>query len=159
MSFTTVWVSKLDETVSLTGFGTFVEHDDIVFISVAVLVWFNDHRLCPWLLDFSDVCMVLEVLGHQLLKWIIKSNYMGLPMVCVKSILRQVRLFYIHIDIKNVRSNIKNNFSDLFLPVYGIHIAAPSKPWEWFIRVLLLLFRFSRAWITCTRNARSSTQT
>lgn len=37
-----------------------------------------------------DVCMVLEVLGHQLLKWIIKSNYQGLPLLCVKSILRQV---------------------------------------------------------------------
>uniref|UniRef100_A0A8C7WWH4 non-specific serine/threonine protein kinase n=1 Tax=Oryzias sinensis TaxID=183150 RepID=A0A8C7WWH4_9TELE len=36
------------------------------------------------------VCMVLEVLGHQLLKWIIKSNYMGLPLVCVKTIIRQV---------------------------------------------------------------------
>ncbi|XP_053156300.1 SRSF protein kinase 3 [Hemicordylus capensis] len=35
------------------------------------------------------VCMVLEVLGHQLLKWIIKSNYQGLPIPCVKSILRQ----------------------------------------------------------------------
>lgn len=38
--------------------------------------------------------MVLEVLGHQLLKWIIKSNYMGLPLVCVKSILRQVSLLH-----------------------------------------------------------------
>lgn len=37
--------------------------------------------------------MVLEVLGHQLLKWIIKSNYMGLPLVCVKSILRQVQWY------------------------------------------------------------------
>ncbi|XP_022421565.1 SRSF protein kinase 3 isoform X5 [Delphinapterus leucas] len=36
------------------------------------------------------VCMVLEVLGHQLLKWIIKSNYQGLPVPCVKSIVRQV---------------------------------------------------------------------
>lgn len=34
--------------------------------------------------------MVLEVLGHQLLKWIIKSNYMGLPLACVKAIIRQV---------------------------------------------------------------------
>ncbi|XP_073495918.1 SRSF protein kinase 3 isoform X2 [Phyllobates terribilis] len=35
------------------------------------------------------VCMVLEVLGHQLLKWIIKSNYEGLPLPCVKSIIHQ----------------------------------------------------------------------
>lgn len=39
---------------------------------------------------FPDVCMVMEVLGHQLLKWIIKSNYMGLPLVCVKAIIKQV---------------------------------------------------------------------
>lgn len=38
-----------------------------------------------------DVCMVFEVLGHHLLKWIIKSNYQGLPVRCVKSIIRQVR--------------------------------------------------------------------
>lgn len=37
--------------------------------------------------------MVLEVLGHQLLRWIIKSNYTGLPLPCVKSILGQV-FFY-----------------------------------------------------------------
>ncbi len=34
--------------------------------------------------------MVFEVLGHHLLKWIIKSNYQGLPLPCVKSIIRQV---------------------------------------------------------------------
>lgn len=34
--------------------------------------------------------MVLEVLGHELLKWIVKSNYTGLPLPCVKSILKQV---------------------------------------------------------------------
>lgn len=37
-----------------------------------------------------DVCMVFEVLGHHLLKWIIKSNYQGLPLPCVKSIIQQV---------------------------------------------------------------------
>lgn len=48
--------------------------------------------LCCWLpfTPSPDVCMVLEVLGHQLLKWIIKSNYQGLPVPCVKSIVRQV---------------------------------------------------------------------
>lgn len=40
--------------------------------------------------SLSDVCMVFEVLGHHLLKWIIKSNYQGLPLPCVKSIIRQV---------------------------------------------------------------------
>lgn len=43
-------------------------------------------------LTSPDVCMVLEVLGHQLLRWIITSKYTGLPLPCVKSILRQVLL-------------------------------------------------------------------
>lgn len=34
--------------------------------------------------------MVFEVLGYHLLKWIIKSNYQGLPLPCVKSIICQV---------------------------------------------------------------------
>lgn len=36
--------------------------------------------------------MVFEVLGHHLLKWIIKSNYQGLPLPCVKKIIQQVCL-------------------------------------------------------------------
>uniref|UniRef100_H2YVG2 non-specific serine/threonine protein kinase n=1 Tax=Ciona savignyi TaxID=51511 RepID=H2YVG2_CIOSA len=46
----------------------------------------------------THVCMVFEVLGHHLLKWIIKSNYQGMPIPCVKSIIKQVlqRLDYLH---------------------------------------------------------------
>ncbi|KAK2507752.1 hypothetical protein MC885_009018 [Smutsia gigantea] len=57
----------------------------------------------------SDVCMVLEVLGHQLLKWIIKSNYQGLPVPCVKSIVRQVLhgLDYLHTKCKIIHTDIK----------------------------------------------------
>ncbi|XP_074872712.1 SRSF protein kinase 3 isoform X2 [Carettochelys insculpta] len=55
------------------------------------------------------VCMVLEVLGHQLLKWIIKSNYQGLPLPCVKSIVRQVLqgLDYLHTKCKIIHTDIK----------------------------------------------------
>nr|XP_023422540.1 SRSF protein kinase 1 [Cavia porcellus] len=38
----------------------------------------------------THICMVFEVLGHHLLKWIIKSNYQGLPLPCVKKIIQQV---------------------------------------------------------------------
>ncbi|XP_024282637.1 SRSF protein kinase 2 isoform X3 [Oncorhynchus tshawytscha] len=57
----------------------------------------------------EHVCMVLEVLGHQLLKWIIKSNYTGLPLPCVKSILRQVfqGLDYLHTKCKIIHTDIK----------------------------------------------------
>lgn len=39
---------------------------------------------------FLDVCMVFEVLGHNLLKLIIKSNYQGIPLENVRIIAKQV---------------------------------------------------------------------
>ncbi|GBN81086.1 SRSF protein kinase 1, partial [Araneus ventricosus] len=46
----------------------------------------------------THVCMVFEVLGHNLLKLIIRSNYQGIPLPNVKSIIRQVieGLDYLH---------------------------------------------------------------
>ena len=38
--------------------------------------------------------MVFEVLGCNLLKLIIRSNYMGIPLPNVKSIIRQVSFFF-----------------------------------------------------------------
>ncbi len=38
----------------------------------------------------ADMCMVFEVLGATLLKPIVKSNYKGMPLNTVKSIIRQV---------------------------------------------------------------------
>ncbi|XP_043977526.1 SRSF protein kinase 2-like isoform X2 [Gambusia affinis] len=57
----------------------------------------------------EHVCMVLEVLGHELLKWIVKSNYTGLPLPCVKSILKQVLqgLDYLHTKCKVIHTDIK----------------------------------------------------
>uniref|UniRef100_A0A8C1R151 non-specific serine/threonine protein kinase n=1 Tax=Cyprinus carpio TaxID=7962 RepID=A0A8C1R151_CYPCA len=55
------------------------------------------------------VCMVFEVLGHHLLKWIIKSNYQGLPLPCVKGIITQVLqgLDYLHSKCKIIHTDIK----------------------------------------------------
>nr|XP_040024151.1 SRSF protein kinase 2-like isoform X9 [Gasterosteus aculeatus aculeatus] len=55
------------------------------------------------------VCMVFEVLGHHLLKWIIKSKYQGLPLACVKSIIKQVLqgLDYLHTKCKIIHTDIK----------------------------------------------------
>ncbi|XP_054631148.1 SRSF protein kinase 2 isoform X3 [Dunckerocampus dactyliophorus] len=60
-------------------------------------------------LNGIHVCMVFEVLGHHLLKWIIKSNYQGLPLPCVKSIIRQVLqgLDYLHTKCKIIHTDIK----------------------------------------------------
>lgn len=57
----------------------------------------------------THVVMVFEVLGHHLLKWIIKSDYRGLPRECVRSIIRQTLegLQYLHDKCKIIHTDIK----------------------------------------------------
>lgn len=57
----------------------------------------------------SHVCMVFEVLGHNLLKLIIKSNYHGIPYQNVKTITRQVLegLDYLHRKCQIIHTDIK----------------------------------------------------
>ncbi|XP_072223598.1 SRSF protein kinase 3 [Leuresthes tenuis] len=79
------------------------------------------------------VCMVLEVLGHQLLKWIIKSNYMGLPLVCVKAIITQVLqgLSYLHTKCKIIHTDIKpENILLVVDEVYVRRLAAEATIWQ-----------------------------
>ncbi|XP_042359541.1 SRSF protein kinase 3-like isoform X2 [Plectropomus leopardus] len=81
----------------------------------------------------EHVCMVLEVLGHQLLRWIIKSNYTGLPLPCVKSILRQVLqgLDYLHTKCKIIHTDIKpENILLRVDEVYIQNLAANTKLWQ-----------------------------
>lgn len=56
-----------------------------------------------------DVCLVFEVLGCNLLKLIIKSNYNGIPIINVKRIMRQVLegLDYLHTKCKIIHTDIK----------------------------------------------------
>lgn len=57
----------------------------------------------------THVCMVFEVLGHNLLKLIIRSNYQGIPLQNVKTIIRQVLegLEYLHTKCKIIHTDIK----------------------------------------------------
>jgi hypothetical protein len=41
----------------------------------------------------THVCMVFEVLGSNLLKLIIRSNYQGIPLQNVKTIISQVKYY------------------------------------------------------------------
>ncbi|KAK0130529.1 SRSF protein kinase 1 [Merluccius polli] len=78
----------------------------------------------------THVCMVFEVLGHHLLKWIIKSNYQGLPLPCVKSIIRQ-GLDYLHTKCKIIHTDIKPE--NILLTVnepYIKKMAAEATQWQ-----------------------------
>ncbi|XP_049806488.1 SRSF protein kinase 3 isoform X1 [Schistocerca nitens] len=57
----------------------------------------------------THICMVFEVLGHNLLKLIIRSNYQGIPLQNVKTIIRQVLegLDYLHVKCKIIHTDIK----------------------------------------------------
>lgn len=57
----------------------------------------------------SHMCMVFEVLGHNLLKPIIKSSYRGLPIPAVHRIIRQVLLGvdYLHQQCGIIHTDIK----------------------------------------------------
>uniref|UniRef100_A0A182YFP2 non-specific serine/threonine protein kinase n=1 Tax=Anopheles stephensi TaxID=30069 RepID=A0A182YFP2_ANOST len=67
----------------------------------------NDFRITG--VNGTHICMVFEVLGHNLLKLILKSNYRGIPLANVKSIIRQVLegLDYLHTKCKIIHTDIK----------------------------------------------------
>ncbi|XP_076849839.1 SRSF protein kinase 1b isoform X4 [Brachyhypopomus gauderio] len=81
----------------------------------------------------THVCMVFEVLGHHLLKWIIKSDYQGLPPPCVKSIIRQVLqgLDYLHTKCKIIHTDIKpENILMSVNESYIKRLAAEATEWQ-----------------------------
>ncbi|XP_069792786.1 SRSF protein kinase 3 [Narcine bancroftii] len=60
-------------------------------------------------LNGVHVCLVIELLGNHLQHWIMKSNWQGLPMPCVKKIIQQVLqgLNYLHTKCKILHTDIK----------------------------------------------------
>ncbi|XP_078500273.1 SRSF protein kinase 3-like isoform X3 [Lissotriton helveticus] len=57
----------------------------------------------------THICMVFEFQGSHLLKWIVKSNHKGLPIPCVKTIIKQVLqgLTFIHTACGIIHTDIK----------------------------------------------------
>ena len=53
--------------------------------------------------------MVFEVLGHNLLKFIIRNNYQGMPLQNVKVMMKQVLegLHYLHTKCQIIHTDIK----------------------------------------------------
>ncbi|XP_053104572.1 SRSF protein kinase 1 isoform X2 [Hemicordylus capensis] len=81
----------------------------------------------------SHICMVFEVLGHHLLKWIIKSNYQGLPLLCVKRIIQQVLqgLDYVHTKCRIIHTDIKpENILLCVNDQYIRRLAAEATEWQ-----------------------------
>lgn len=81
----------------------------------------------------ADVCMVFEVLGHNLLKFIIRSNYRGMPLECVRTITRQVLqgLQYLHDKCKIIHTDIKPE--NILVCVDDAHVrklAAEAAEWQ-----------------------------
>lgn len=67
----------------------------------------NDFKITG--VNGTHVCMVFEVLGYNLLKLIIKSQYRGIPYENVKTIIRQVLegLDYLHTKCQIIHTDIK----------------------------------------------------
>ncbi|KAK2526670.1 hypothetical protein Q9233_008440 [Columba guinea] len=81
----------------------------------------------------QHICMVFEVLGHHLLKWIIKSNYQGLPLPCVKKIIKQVLqgLDYLHTKCRIIHTDIKpENILLCVNDQYIRRLAAEATEWQ-----------------------------
>ena len=70
----------------------------------------------------THVCMVFEVLGHNLLKFIIRNNYQGMPLQNVKTMMKQVLegLHYLHVKCKIIHTDIKpeNVLGEMILNIY-----------------------------------------
>ncbi|XP_021369286.1 SRSF protein kinase 3-like isoform X1 [Mizuhopecten yessoensis] len=81
----------------------------------------------------THVCMVFEVLGHNLLKLIIRSNYQGIPLSNVKKIIKQVLqgLHYLHSKCNIIHTDIKpENVLMCVDETYIRKLAADAFEWQ-----------------------------
>lgn len=81
----------------------------------------------------THMCMVFEVLGHNLLKLIIRSNYQGIPLANVRTIIRQVLegLEYLHSKCQIIHTDIKpENILIAVDEVYVRKLAYEATQWQ-----------------------------
>uniref|UniRef100_A0A1B0CJI0 non-specific serine/threonine protein kinase n=1 Tax=Lutzomyia longipalpis TaxID=7200 RepID=A0A1B0CJI0_LUTLO len=92
----------------------------------------NDFKITG--VNGTHICMVFEVLGHNLLKLILKSNYRGIPLPNVKSIIRQVLqgLDYLHRKCKIIHTDIKpeNHIKKLACEATELHAMGLKLPYS-----------------------------
>merc|ERR1719471_412021 len=76
-------------------------------LRVGMVMLLDDFKISG--VNGSHVCMVFEVLGHNLLKFIIRNNYQGMPLMNVKIMMKQVLegLHYLHTKCQIIHTDIK----------------------------------------------------
>merc|ERR1719471_2195404 len=76
-------------------------------LRVGMVMLLDDFKISG--VNGTHVCMVFEVLGHNLLKFIIRNNYQGMPLKNVKIMMKQVLegLHYLHTKCQIIHTDIK----------------------------------------------------
>ncbi|KAJ3596038.1 hypothetical protein NHX12_002447 [Muraenolepis orangiensis] len=96
--FSTVWLCWDIQVKNFVAMKVVRESDPVDPNKDMVVQLIDDFKISG--VNGIHVCMVFEVLGHHLLKWIIKSNYQGLPLVLQG-------LDYLHSKCKIIHTDIK----------------------------------------------------
>lgn len=81
----------------------------------------------------THVCMIFEVLGYHLYKWILKSDYSGLPIPVVKAMSKQILdgLAYLHSKCKIIHTDLKpENILVCVNEAYVKKLAVDAQNWQ-----------------------------
>ena len=81
-------VRETDENDALRERTGLVFLRDVQTDQIVAVMLLDDFKISG--VNGTHVCMVFEVLGHNLLKFIIRNNYQGMPLQNVKVMMKQV---------------------------------------------------------------------